>query len=110
MGSRPCHREGLGGPGLWQADRFLRYASLASLVVREWKRQGGGRAGPFYWAVHKMDDEFGLAGSVDTVSRRRAASRAPIDHMLATFGLWVFVSTAPASPREISCHHFTMIK
>ena len=30
----------------WQADRFLRYASLTSLVVREWKRQGGGRTGP----------------------------------------------------------------
>ena len=35
----------------WQADRFLRSASLTSLVVREWKRQGGGRTGPFYWAV-----------------------------------------------------------
>ena len=49
----------------WQADRFLRYASLTSLVVREWKRQGGGRTGPFYWAVQKMDDEFALAGRED---------------------------------------------
>ena len=30
----------------WQADRFLRYASLTSLVVREWKRQGRGTVGP----------------------------------------------------------------
>ena len=46
----------------WQADRFLRYASLTSLVVREWKRQGGGRAGPFIWAVRRTDEEFGMAG------------------------------------------------
>ena len=30
----------------WQADRFLWYASLLSLVVREWKRQGRGTVGP----------------------------------------------------------------
>ena len=35
----------------WQADLFLRYASLLSLVVREWKRQGGGRTGPSKWMM-----------------------------------------------------------
>ena len=46
----------------WQADPFLRYASLLSLVVREWKRQGRGTVGPFYWAVQKISDELALAG------------------------------------------------
>ena len=46
----------------WQADRFLRYASLLSLVVREWKRQGRGTVGPFYWAVQKISGELALAG------------------------------------------------
>ena len=46
----------------WQADRFLRYASLLSLAVREWKRQGRGTVGPFYWAVQKISGELALAG------------------------------------------------
>ena len=45
-----------------QADRFLRYASLLALVVREWKRQGKGARGCHWWAVRKMWDELGLAG------------------------------------------------
>ena len=36
------------------------------------------------------------------VRRRSAGSCAPIDHMLTTFGLWVFVGTAPA--RDLMSH------
>ena len=38
------------------------------------------------------------------IRRRRAASRAPIDHMLTTFGLWVFVSTVPGRDLMSPCH------
>ena len=31
----------------WQACQFVRYATLLSLAVREWKRQGRGTVGPF---------------------------------------------------------------
>ena len=39
------------------------------------------------------------------IRRRRAAPRAPIDHMLTTFGLWVFVSTVPARDLMSPCHN-----
>ena len=38
------------------------------------------------------------------VRRRSAGSCAPIDHMLTTFGLWVFVGTAPARDLMSPCH------
>ena len=47
----------------WQAYRFVRYATMSSVVVREWKREGGVEGiGPHWWAVRKMWDEFRLAG------------------------------------------------
>ena len=46
----------------WQADRFVRYATLLSLVVREWKRQRRGTVGPFYCAVQKISGDLALAG------------------------------------------------
>ena len=38
------------------------------------------------------------------VRRRSAGSCAPIDHMLTTFGLWVFVGTVPARDLMSPCH------
>ena len=38
------------------------------------------------------------------VRRRSAGSCAPIDHMFTTFGLWVFVGTAPARDLISPCH------
>ena len=38
------------------------------------------------------------------IRHRRAALRAQIDHMLTTFGLWVFVGTVPALDLMSPCH------
>ena len=47
----------------WQACRFVRYATMSSVIVREWKREGGvEEVGPHWRAVRKMWDGFMLAG------------------------------------------------
>ena len=38
------------------------------------------------------------------IRHRRAAFHAQIDHMLTTFGLWVFVGTVPARDLMSPCH------
>jgi len=77
-------------------------------------RRGNGRArNPRFGAIrrrcfscnHKSPSSERFPTAPHNPARRRSAgSCAPIDHMLTTFGLWVFVGTVPARDLMSPCH------